>query len=176
MTNDSLAPMQDPHPADRVFFAARLTPHRSLGRAGFLALMLATGAVCFVGGVLFLAVGAWPVFGFFGLDLLIVYVAFRWNYADARAYEDIAVAASEIVLTKVDRRGGTQVFRFNPAWVRLEVTRVSDEGTVAIALASHGRSVPVGAFLNPPDRESLAQALARAIGTARRGGPLVPAS
>ncbi len=50
-------------------FSAVITPHRSLGRVGFLLLMAIFGAVSFVAGMAFLMDGAWPVFGFFGLDV-----------------------------------------------------------------------------------------------------------
>ena len=55
--------------AEPKIFSAVITPHRSLGRTGFLLLMLCIGAVSFVCGLLFLVIGAWPVFGFFGLDV-----------------------------------------------------------------------------------------------------------
>ena len=54
-------------------FSATITPHRSLGQAGFLVLMLVFGGVSFCTGVAFLLMGAWPVFGFFGLDVLLLY-------------------------------------------------------------------------------------------------------
>ena len=50
-------------------FSAVITPHRSLGSIGFLVLMIVFGGVSFVTGIAFLLMGAWPVFGFFGLDV-----------------------------------------------------------------------------------------------------------
>ncbi|RUX34507.1 DUF2244 domain-containing protein, partial [Mesorhizobium sp. M2A.F.Ca.ET.042.01.1.1] len=82
--------------ADQPFFQALLTPHRSLGRTGFLILM---GALVFgwaVTGAFFLAHGAWPVFGFFGLDVIAVYIAFRANYRAARAREEITVSRTSL--------------------------------------------------------------------------------
>ncbi|MGA8397610.1 MAG: DUF2244 domain-containing protein, partial [Pseudolabrys sp.] len=72
-------------------FSATLTPHRSLNRVGFLILMLLFGSVSFITGILFLVVGAWPVLGFFGLDVLLLYWAFRLNYRHAKAYEQVIV-------------------------------------------------------------------------------------
>lgn len=156
---------------DEAFFSARLTPYRSLGPRGFLVLMLATGAVMFACGILFYAIGAWPMLGFCGLDVAIVWFAFRVNYARARAYEEVHVSPYDVHLRRVGHRGDVSDFHFNPAWARLHVTRIDDEGVVALALVSHGRAVDVGRFLNPPDRESFADAFARALATARRGGP-----
>src|ERR1044071_7707333 len=86
-------------------FSATLTPHRSLGRVGFLILMLLFGSVSFVTGMVFLLMGAWPVFGFFGLDVLLLYWAFRINYQRALAYEEVMVTATELRVRKVSHRG-----------------------------------------------------------------------
>ena len=81
-------------PADEpALFCALITPHRSLGGAGFLVLMAAIGGVSFAAGIVFLILGAWPVVGFFGLDVVLIYWAFRINYRAARAYE-----ATQLVL------------------------------------------------------------------------------
>ncbi|TIS05687.1 MAG: DUF2244 domain-containing protein, partial [Mesorhizobium sp.] len=86
--------------ADKPFFQALLTPHRSLGRTGFLILM---GALMFgwaITGAIFLAHGAWPVFGFLGLDVVAVYIAFRVNYRAARAREEISVSRTRLDIRK----------------------------------------------------------------------------
>src|SRR5580693_5356740 len=90
---------------DPALFAARLTPHRSLSRAGFLLLMAVLGGVSFAAGMVFLMLGAWPVFGFFGLDVLLVYWAFRANYRAAAAHEEVTVTASELRVRQVSHRG-----------------------------------------------------------------------
>src|ERR1700676_825559 len=77
-------------------FSALLTPHRSLNRTGFLVLMGFLSVVSFITGLAFLLMGAWPVFGFFGLDVLIVYWAFRINFRRAKATEDIVGPPSEL--------------------------------------------------------------------------------
>ncbi|WP_181706279.1 DUF2244 domain-containing protein [Chthonobacter rhizosphaerae] len=161
----------DPSAADTPFFSARLTPYRSLGPRGFLVLMLVVGALCFVSGVMFLVIGAWPVFWFFGLDVLLVYVAFRINYDAARAFEEVHVSVTDVHVVRVSPKGRTEEHHLNPLWARLQVTRLEDEGVVAMELVSHGKAVGLGDFLNPPDRETFAEALSKALATARRGGP-----
>ena len=59
-------------PLDPKIFSALLTPHRSLGPTGFLILMACLGGLSFVSGIIFVSLGAWPVFGFFGLDVLLI--------------------------------------------------------------------------------------------------------
>ena len=51
--------------------------------------MSAIGGVSFVTGMAFLLMGAWPVFGFFGLDVALIYPAFRLNYRSGRLYETV---------------------------------------------------------------------------------------
>ncbi|WP_417667853.1 DUF2244 domain-containing protein [Roseibium sp.] len=154
---------------DAPFFSAVLTPYRSLGPNGFLILMICLGAISFAAGLLFLAIGAWPVFGFFGLDVILIWYAFRRNYADARAFEEVAVSRHEIIIRKVGPGKRHQEYRFNPFWVRLSMTRLEDEGVTKLSLTSRGETVDLGNFLNPDDRTSFAGALANAVATAKSG-------
>ncbi len=81
--------------AEPPLFSAIITPHRSLGRTGFLVMMGTVTVVSFVAGIAFTMMGAWPVFGFFGLDVLLIWWAFRANYLAARAYEEVTVTSSD---------------------------------------------------------------------------------
>jgi uncharacterized membrane protein len=152
---------------DDTIFSATLRPYRSLGRAGFLLLISALTAIWLGFGLFLWEHGAWPVIGFGGLDILAIYLAFKVNYRAARAYEEVAVSRTEIVVRKVMANGRAQEFRFNPQWVRLEVEEVEDEGVVRVALRARDRVLPVGAFLNPDDRKSFARAFGAALAEAR---------
>lgn len=164
--NDLAADFTVPEPS---IFAAVVTPHRSLNRAGFLIVMAAVSAVSFVAGTVFLLMGAWPVFGFFGLDVLLVYLAFRANYRAASAYEEVTVTPSELRVRKVSHRGRTSEWSFNPLWVRLERDDHEDFGLQGLYLVSRGERVSVAHVLSPQERESFATALGAAIGEAKRG-------
>lgn len=154
-------------PADQPFFKALLTPHRSLGRTGFM-ILLAALTVTWLGiGAIFLAHGAWPVFGFFGLDVLLVYLAFRANYRAARAREEVSVSRTALDIRKVAPSGQAVAYRFNPFWARFAISRHEMIGITAMAVEGQGRHVPIGAFLNPDDRESFARAFAGALATAK---------
>jgi len=153
-------------------FSAVLTPHRSLSRGGFFVVMLALGGISFVAGMMFCIAGAWPIFGFFGLDVLLVYVAFRLNYRAARAYEEVTVTASELTVRKVSARGEVREWTLNPLWVRLDRRIHADFGLERLCLVSYGRHLPIATFLGADERESFAHALAAALGEAKRGPPL----
>lgn len=150
-------------------FSAILTPHRSLGGAGFLAVMLTVGGVSFVGGLAFLMIGAWPVVGFFCLDVILVYWAFRANYRAAAAYEEVSVTASELRVRKVSHRGKVAEWTLNPLWVRFEREAHEEFGIEKLFLVTRGRRLAIGGFLSPEEKESFAKALLAALGEARRG-------
>ena len=153
--------------ADEPFFRALLTPHRSLGRKGFAILM---GALLFgwlVTGAIFLANGAWPVFGFFGLDVLLVYVCFKLNYRAARAREEVSVSRTSLDIKKVAPSGRSEAHHFNPFWAKFAIARHDEIGITGMAVEGQGRRVPIGGFLNPDDRESFAKAFSRALATAK---------
>jgi uncharacterized membrane protein len=150
-------------------FSALLTPHRSLSRAGFVALMGFVGAISFAAGLAFLLMGAWPVLGFFGLDVLAIYWAFRINFRHARASEEIRVTASELRLRRVSHRGHAVEFVLNPRWVRLDQEAHAEYGVEKLYLVSKGRRVSIASFLGPDEKASFAKALTAALQAARRG-------
>jgi uncharacterized membrane protein len=150
-------------------FAATITPHRSLGSTGFLILMLCIGALSFGCGMLFLLLGAWPVFGFLGLDVLLIYVAFRANFRAARAYEEVTITASELTVRKVSHHGVVREWTLNPLWVQLDRIVHEEFGIERLFLVSHGRRLSIANFLGPDEKKSFATALSAALGEARRG-------
>src|ERR1700710_2029306 len=159
----------DPDDTQPKLFSALLTPHRSLSRTGFLVLMAFLSIVSFAAGLAFLLMGAWPVFGFFGLDVLVVYWAFRINFRHARATEEISVTASELRVRRVSHRGHVVEWVLNPLWVRLEKKTHAEFGIEKLYLVSRGRRVSVASFLGADEKASFAKALTAALQAARRG-------
>ena len=156
--------------------SARLTPHRSLNRTGFLAVMLFLSVVSFVTGVAFLMMGAWPVLGFFGLDVLVVWWAFKVNFRTARASEEIVVTPSELRVRRVSHRGQVAEWTFNPLWVRLDQEIDGEYGIEHLYLISRGRRIMIASFLGPDEKASFYKALVEALNAARRGPTYNPIS
>src|ERR1700719_3952333 len=140
-------------------FSALLTPHRSLNRTGFLVLMAFVSVVSFAAGLAFLLMGAWPVFGFFSLDVLAIYWAFRVNFLRAKASEEISVTASELRVRRVSHRGHVVEWVLNPLWVRLDQKTHAEFGIEKLYLVSRGRRVSIASFLGPDEKASFAKAL-----------------
>jgi uncharacterized membrane protein len=159
----------DPVPPEPELFSALLTPHRSLNRTGFLVLMAFLSTVSFGAGVAFWMMGAWPVFGFFGLDVLLVYWAFKVNFRRGNATEAISVTSSELRVRRVSHRGHVVEWVLNPLWVQLDQKTHAEFGIEKLYLVSRGRRVSVASFLGPDEKASFAKALLAALQAAKRG-------
>ena len=166
----------DPDYTQLKLFSALLTPHRSLSRTGFLVLMAFLSIVSFAAGLAFLLMGAWPVLGFSGLDVLVVYWAFRINFRHAKASEEISVTPSELRVRRVSHRGHVVEWVLNPLWVQLDQKTHAEFGIEKLYLVSRGRRVSVASFLGADEKASFAKALSAALQAARRGPTYNPIS
>ena len=150
-------------------FSAVLTPHRSLSPRGFLVLMAAICIVSVGTGVLFFMLGAWPVIGFMGLDVALIYLAFRLNFRALRRYETVDLTDDALTVTRVEPSGRSQAWTFNPYWVRLSLQPRIGRST-ELSLASHGQRLVLASFLTDSEREDFALALSSALSEARSPG------
>jgi uncharacterized membrane protein len=155
-------------------FSAVITPHRSLGRAGFLILMAVFGGISFISGMMFLLAGAWPVFGFFGLDVALLYWAFRLNYRHAGAYEEVKVTPSALTVRKVSHRGRACEWVLNPLWVKLDRESHEEFGIERLFLVTRGKQLIIANFLGPDEKASFAKELGNALAKTKRGVFLNP--
>ena len=131
-----------------------------------MVLMTAVSAVSFGTGLLFYMLGAWPVIGFMGLDVLLIYIAFKANFRALRVYETVDLTPETLTVTRVPPKGEALSWRFNPYWVRVQVDERVGR-TSELSLASHGKRLVFGAFLTDPEREEFADALKTALRAAR---------
>lgn len=142
---------------------AVLRPHRSLSAKAFKYTMIAVIAVNVAVAMFFWAQGAFPVAGFLGLDVLALWLAFRWNYQAARSTEYVRVAPGKVHVAAVDKNGAATHWVLNPVWAR-----VARDGKGVLIRDGNGQ-MRVGAFLSPPECESFAAALRLALHNAKRG-------
>jgi uncharacterized membrane protein len=150
-------------------FAAVIRPHRSLGREGFRILMTLCCLATVGASMPFIVVGYWPVGGFFVLDLAALYVAFRVNYRRAESFEEVILTPIELLFRRVTHRGEEREWRFNPLWTKLDRENDEDFGLQKLALVSRGERLLIAGDLSPPERESLADALGKALADVKRG-------
>jgi uncharacterized membrane protein len=169
--------VQIPKPADSPALAVApvfervLLPHRSLPRRGFRLLMAGLCLLSLGVGIVSVSIGAWPVFGFFGLDVALVYLAFQLNYRSARRSETLRLADDVFTVERISVRGNRRMWRFQPFWLRVILEERPDESN-RLFVASHGRSLAIGEFLASEARRELAATIGEALLRWRRSlGP-----
>lgn len=161
-------PLESEAAADRQYlFDAVLHPHTSLSPRGFMLLMAAIGSVSFVAGMTFMLAGAWPVLGFFGLDVALIYLAFKANYRWARMYETLRLTEDALLVERVSPAGKVQRWRFQPYWLRVHIDQPVRHDS-QLVLSSHGRRLRIGSFLTADERAELADALREALDRLRQ--------
>lgn len=156
-------------PFDKPLFTATLRPYRSLKVEGARLIMVLVALASFVASIPFVVLGFWPVAGFYGLDVLLLYFAFRSNFAAAKAYEEVRVSPLEVSLKKVSAKGDAAEWRFNPIWTRVHRDEHAEFGIERLWLASRGQSVTIGRFLPRDEMARFGDRLSDALATARQG-------
>lgn len=152
---------------DPPFFERVLLPHRSLPPRGFHALMLVLGLVSLAVGIGFVSVGAWPVVGFFGLDVALLYLAFRLNYRAARQREVLRLAGDDFTVERISIYGQRRSWRFQAFWLRVRLEEWPDESN-RLSIRSHGKSLVIADFMPPAARRELAATIRAALTRWRR--------
>ena len=143
---------------------ATLTPHRSLSPKGFVILMSVIAGLNFAGGLFFYLIGAWPVVGFMGLDVALIWWAFRANFAAGRRAERIEITAHELVLERIAEQHPPQVHRFMRRWVRVELEEDRERELIgSLYLRFRGKRTEIASFLGAQERLAFAQVLKAAL-------------
>ena len=146
----------------RPIFETRIVAHRSLSaRALRNVILLLTGASLLIGTLLW-SMGAWPVPGFCGIEVLLACLLLRRNARAGQASEAITLLSNVLLLRRTDARGRTSETRLPPFWLRVEVMD-RPAAPVRVRLVGHGVSEEVGALLGENARRALAQALRTAL-------------
>jgi uncharacterized membrane protein len=151
-------------------FDAVLHPHASLSPRGFVMFMGLLCLVSFIAGVAFMLAGAWPVLGFLGLDVLIVYLAFRASYRNARRYERLLLTAETLTVERVSPAGARRTWKFQPYWLAVVLDDARGPES-RLMLRSHGKALEIGRFLTPGEKREVAEALRKELRRLREPAP-----
>lgn len=156
--------------ADETLFKAMIHPHRSMGAEARRLVITLVAIAGIISSIPFMVIGAWPVAGYFGLDVLLLFIAFRVNQKRAADREEVIVTPLELSLRRITHKGQAAEWRFNPAWVRIERGREDEEyGLQALSIVSGGTRVSVARDLSPRERADFARAFEAGLAQARRG-------
>ena len=149
--------------APDVHFATSLVPHRSLSPEGFRWLIRGAVAANLVIGLPMLILGAWPVMGFMGLDVWLLWFLFKRSYLDARRSETLLLTDAELVVDRVSPNGDREQLRLDAYWLRVEW----DDKDERLVLTSRGNRAVIGRFLAPSERRHVRDQLKAALAEMR---------
>ncbi len=144
------------------FLDVTVLPYRSLSKKGFRTLMLIVSAIFFVIGVFFWYIGAWPVFGFLGLDVLLLYYAFKINYKSGEITESLKLIKENLQITRNFPSGTEQKWNLEPYWTKVEISnpRINQYNLI---VKSKEKVVMIGSFLNYYDKKRLMKKIEGAL-------------
>jgi len=146
--------------AETVHFSTLLRPHRSLSANGFKWLIRVVILANLLVGLPMYWLGAWPVAGFCGLDVALLWWLFNRNYFDARRSETLRLTDRELVVERVGPDGEREEHRLDAYWLRVDLGK-------RLILTSRGNRVVIGRFLAPADRAKVAEELQAALAALR---------
>lgn len=149
-------------------FAVELTPHRSMSPKGLRVVVGLIALFCALPGLVFFSLGAWPIVGFMGLDLVAIGFAFWVSFQSGKRREVITLWSDRLEVTATDAKGQAQTALFDPAKVRLIVARDFDERTTGLRLREADHEIEFGAFLTQDEKSGLAKVFGTALRKARR--------
>ena len=158
--------------SDRVLFQTELRPNRSStpGAIRKLALVLCVALV--PAGLIFVYVGAWPVFGFLGLEILALVALLNYHHKRSYVIERIAITINELRVERINPWGQRSKWSFKRHWLQVNLDE-SGQRDCALELRSHGRALVIGAFLAPDERRKVARRLRDALHAAAQPKPIL---
>jgi len=139
-----------------VHFSTVLRPHRSLSPQGFRWLIRIAVAANLLIGLPMYFLGAWPVMGFMGLDVFLLWYLFKRSYLDARRSETLVLTDRELIVKRCSPDGEREEHRLDAYWLRVELGE-------RLVLTSRGNRIVVGRFLSPGARAEVADELKAAL-------------
>lgn len=152
--------------AKTIYFDATLTPNRSLSPKAFMVVMGIVAAMSFIAGLAFVSMGAFPVIGFFGLDALLIWLAFRWSFRTQKQETRVRITAEEIDLVHSVPGKTPRSAKLPTAFARVSLD-FPERRPSELKLAHADKAWVIGRFLTPAERKSLKDALETAIWKAR---------
>lgn len=155
-----------PAAEDDLAFHALLTPNRSLSWTGFRQVMAIVVSVNVINALIYFTAGAWPVAVFCGIDILIVWLAFKLSYAQGRRHERVMLTDDALWVSRVLPSGHETRWKLTPIFVKVEIDKPVEHSS-QLRLTEKGRTLIIGSFLAPKERAEVADALSAALATDR---------
>ena len=145
-----------------ILLEAYLSPSVAIKLSAVRWILSLFGCVCVLVGVTFALIGAQPVLGCMGIEIILLFAVYRFCVRNSRMAEQIILSGHSLLFRRIDRYGNISITNLEPLWLRVEIGRA--KGVFRhIILASKGRAYNVGVFLTPEEKVVLLNTLQRAL-------------
>ena len=146
----------------KILYKITLYPYRSLNKLGFFLLMFVLTLFSFIAGIIFMLKGAWPVFGFFGLDVLLVYIFFKINFISGKKKEVIILTKNKLIIKIYDTEKTFKTFGLDSNWLKINLIKLKNH-TSKLQISSKNKSIIIGSFLRYQEKKQVIKSLQKAL-------------
>jgi uncharacterized membrane protein len=147
---------------DLPLFEAELVPHRSLSPRGIYLVLGFLGTVSFSVTLLFWYLGAWPIAGFNGGEMLLAAALLRTHARSRRVRELLSLSEGGLRIVRYDINGGRSEVFLPAGWLNIDL--VEKPGRVpGMFLTAPGQREEVARALGEPQKRDFAEALRGAL-------------
>ena len=143
-------------------YSITLKPYRSLNKIGFITMMVVLCGFSFITGIIFMKKGAWPVFGFFGLDILLVYIFFRLSFKSGKEFEIVNLTKKKLIIKKYKEKKIIKTFILDANWVKIQIQNPLEQSS-KLQISSKNKSIIIGSFLRLDEKIEVLQNIENAL-------------
>ena len=136
-------------------FSKELRPRRSSSPQTVQCLVIVSIVLVVLIGLIFVYIGAWPVFGFLGLELITLSALLCYHYHQGFLVEHIVITENNLSVVRTAPSGQKHTWTAKHHWLQVNL-QDKDYKSSQLELRSHGRSIFIGSFLTPRERLNLA--------------------
>ncbi len=140
----------------KYYLDIKVYPKQSLTYKGLLFLMLFITIPASYIGISFYIIGAWPVLGFMGLEIIFIYIAFKVLFNRNGSYEHILLDKTKLKIFYKSKKEVIKEVEIEPTWLKVKIEDIYKNKNV-LTLSSHGKKIVLGSFLIPEERQKLAK-------------------
>ena len=106
--------------------------------------------------------GAWPVFGFFGLDVLLVYIFFKINFKSGKKKERILLTSNQLIIEFYESQKIIETCFLNPNWLKINLIQLKNQ-TSKLQISSINKAIIIGSFLRYQEKKKVIELLQKVL-------------
>ena len=150
--------MQLANARESVGFTLVARRNNSLSPNGRIAVLGSLFLLSFLISLAFALRGAWLILPFAGLEMFVLFLAFRCIARHAGDFESLSIQGDRVLIERWER-GEVSRYEFNRYWAQVVLEAPGPGRRAVLALRSHGRQVEFGRHLTEEQRSALAGAI-----------------